>query len=130
MSFVPEPIDVATWPAIFRLLQPALERGGDCSAQELIDDLIESRAQLWVLRTKGGDPKAAAVTQRYGSLLHCQLLGGENMAEWVDDLIATTAHYAKPVGVERFTIEGRPGWERILTPRGWRKRAVVMEISL
>jgi hypothetical protein len=130
MSFAPEPIDIATWPAIFRLLKPALELGGDCTPQELIDDLLESRAQLWVLRTKGGDPKAAAVTQRFGELLHCQLIGGEGMADWIDDLAATVISYARPVGIERFTMQGRIGWERPLASRGWRKRAVIMEFPL
>jgi hypothetical protein len=130
MNFAPEPIDIATWPALFRLLKPALERDGEMTPQDLIDDLLESRAQLWVLRTKGGDPRAVGVTQRYGSLLHCHLLGGEGVTDWIDDLFATVSHYARPTGIEKFTLEGRVGWERILAPRGWRKRAVVMEISL
>jgi hypothetical protein len=130
MSFAPEPVDPQTWPAIYRLLAPAIEHGGDTDAAELIDDLLDNRAQLWVLRTKGGDPAAAAVTQRFGDVLHCQLLGGDGMEDWVDDLIATTARYARPVGVQRFTIQGRLGWERVLAARGWRKKAVVMEWTL
>lgn len=130
MTFRPEPVSIDTWPAIYALLRPAMERGGETTAPELIDELLASRAQLWVLRTEGGDPKAVGVTERFGSILHCHLLGGEGVADWIDDLFESVAAYARPVGIERLTLEGRVGWERILSPRGWKKRSVVMEISL
>lgn len=130
MTFRPEQISPETWPAVFALLRPAIERDGEWTAQDLIDALLDKRAQLWVLRTEGGDPKAAGVTERYGSLLHCHLLGGEGVEAWIDDLFETVAGYARPVGIEKFTLEGRLGWERVLGRRGWKKRAVVMEISL
>jgi hypothetical protein len=129
MTFKPEALDPKTWPAVFALLKPAIELGDDVTAEELIDDLLANRAQLWVNR-KGGDPIAAAVTQRLGSLVHFQLLGGSDMKSWLDDLIAGVAERAKPLGIDRFTMTGRPGFEPVLKDKGWRRRAVIMECSL
>ncbi len=130
MTFTPEPICSDSWPTIHALLRPALDHDGEGSVADLIDDLLANRSQLWVQRTKGGDPISAAVTQRFGPVLHCHLLGGAGLPEVADDLIASTAASARPVGIEMFTIQGRAGWERVLGARGWRKKAVIMEADL
>ena len=128
-SFNCEWPDPVHWPAIHRLLAPAIAHGGDTDAIELIDELLAGRAQLWVKRT-ASVPIAAAVTTITGNTLHCQLLGGTGMHDWLDELIATVAAKARPDGIMRFTMDGRPGWERMLTAKGWKKRRVVMEVDL
>lgn len=130
MMFKPEPLDPATWPQIHALLLPAIEHGGDTTTHELIDQLLSGHAQLWVKR-EDGDPIAVAVTTLHTDrTVHCQLLGGKGLAMWMDELIAAVAKVARPVGVVAFTINGRVGWERLLGARGWRKKAVVMELTL
>jgi len=130
MTFCPEPLDPATWPAICALLRPAIERGGDTTIPELIDELLSGHAQLWVKRDDAGPVAAAVTTLHTDRTVHCQLLGGHGIHDWVDDLIASVEAVARPVGVEAFTIEGRVGWERFLGRRGWRKKKVVMELML
>ncbi len=135
MTFRPEPIDAATWPAIFAILRPAIERTTTVEpVAELIDELLSHRAQLWVSRTEGGDPIAAAVSELIrtpkGHLVNGRLLAGKGMALWVDDLIACIAEHAAYVGAIGIRITGRKGWAKVLGDRGWRERAVVMEMEL
>lgn len=120
------------WPAIHALLRPAIAHGGDTDVIELIDDLLDARAQLWVKRSGGPDnpPLAAAVTTVSGTSLHCQLLGGRGMNDWLDELIDTVAACARPRGIKRFTMEGRSGWKRVLAQKGWRQRRIAMELEL
>lgn len=119
MIFHRENLTATNWPAIFNLLQPAIKQGGDTDAHELIDELLADRAQLWVGRVDG-KPFAAAVTTIHDDhRLNCQLLGGAGMAAWVDDLIATVARHARPLGITHFTETGRRGWRRVLLRKGW-----------
>jgi hypothetical protein len=131
MTFAPEPIHADTWPAIFAILKPAIERSGDATVASLIDDLLSHEAQLWVKRSEGGDPIAAAVSELErtprGLLVHGRLLAGKGMAHWVDDLIACIAEHGKYVGAIGIKISGRKGWVRVLSARGWRVRDYVME---
>lgn len=136
MTFARERINTLTWPAIHALLAPAIARGGDTDAHELIDELLADRAQLWVGR-RHGLPYAAAVTTIHDDkTLNCQLLGGAGMVAWVDALIATVAHHARPLGITHFTETGRPGWRRLLLPKGWEyvghdaSGQVIMELEL
>lgn len=128
--FRPETIHIDTWPAIHALLAPAIAFSGDTVAS-VIDDLISGEAILWVLRTKGGDPIAAAVSELEdtprGQFVHGRLLGGHGMAEWIDRLITDITAHGKDAHAKGIRIEGRIGWQRVLESKGWKRRAVVME---
>lgn len=135
MTFRPEEIDPATWPAIFAILRPAIERTTTTEpVADLIDELLSHRAQLWVSRTEGGDPIAAAVSELIrtprGHLVNGRLLAGRGMGLWLDDLIACIAEHAAYVGAIGIQITGRKGWARVLARRGFRERAIVMEAAI
>lgn len=130
MTFAFEFPTVETWPAIHALLAPAIEHGGDTTAEEVIDELLGNRAQLWAKREDGAPVAVAVTTIHEDGTLNCQLLGGEGMGVWVDDLISTVAEKAKPLGIHHFEMTGRIGWERVLKAKGWRKKKVVMELAL
>lgn len=130
--FAPERIDTATWPAIFAVLQPGIARG-DYTVAELVDELVDNTAQLWVLR-KGGDPVAAAVSELVqtplGLTVHGRLCAGRGMASWVDDLIGCIRAHAEQVGAHEITVDGRFGWARVLGARGWKRKAITMALPL
>lgn len=132
MTFAPERIDVATWPAIYAVLEPGIARG-DYTAAELVDELVDNTAQLWVLR-KGGDPIAAAVSELVqtpaGPIVHGRLCAGRGMNAWVDDLISCIRDHAAVVGAIEITVDGRAGWERVLRARGWQRKSVTMALPL
>lgn len=132
MTFAPERIDPATWPAIHAVLAPGIARG-DYTVTELVDELVDNTAQLWVMR-KGGDPIAAAVSELVqtpaGLIVHGRLCAGRGMAGWVDDLIACIRAHADQVGAFKITVDGRAGWERVLGARGWKREAITMALPL
>jgi hypothetical protein len=135
MSFVRETLSPTTWPAIYALLDPAIRRGGDTDARELIDELLADRAQLWVKRDNGAPVAAAVTTIHDDGELNCQLLGGKGLSDWVDSLIATVAALV-PGNITKFVETGRKGWVRFLEPRGWKHvetlpdGRAVMELTL
>jgi hypothetical protein len=134
MSFRREPLTVTIWPDLHRLLFPAVERGGDTNPQELIEDLLADRAQLWVKRDP--DVIAAAVTTvHHDHSLNFQLLGGSRMPDWLGELIDVVRQESAQIGITRFCETGRKGWARVLSRLGWRETAregddVTMELEL
>lgn len=131
MTFAPEPIHPDTWPAIHAVLAPAMAWGG-YSAAEIIDDLLSGSAQLWVKR-EGGDPIAAAVSQLVaddeGRFVHGKLLSGRGVTKCVDEAVDCVTEHARKVGAAGIRITGRCGWDRVLGAKGWKRRAVTMQLD-
>lgn len=126
--FAREPIDAATWPQIHALLAPALQVTGE-SAADLIDLLLANTNQLWVKR-EGGDPTAAAVSEIEPPETLCiRLLGGKDIASWIDEAVATIAHEA-PAVASKIRVEVSPGLERVLREHGFTRARVVMQKEL
>lgn len=126
MMFRIEPLTTDNWPHAYRLLAPSLALCGD-TAENLIDELLDGRASLWLLR-KGGDPVSAAVTEvvetPQGKFIHGRHLGGGH----VDEAVAAVRAYARRIGADKIKIVGRKGWQRRLAKMGWRQAGVIMEL--
>jgi hypothetical protein len=117
-----EPISIETWPQIYALLAPAMERTGE-HVSSLIDLLLANRNQLWVKR-EGGDPVAAAVSEiEPPSTLCIRLMGGKNIASWIDEAVAAIEANAPGTKVR---VEVIPALERVLREHGFRKSKVEM----
>jgi hypothetical protein len=131
MTFAPENIHPDSWPQIYAIIAPALARAGT-SASDLIDELLANTAQLWVKRGGSDQVLAAAITELLSSpdgvFVHGRILAGK--ASDIDQAIAVVTHHARMIGAKGIRIEGRNGWERILSAKGWTRRAVVMEKSI
>lgn len=126
--FVREHISVDSWPQIYALLAPALERTGE-HVSSLIDLLLADRNQLWVKR-EGGDPKAVAVSEIEPPETLCiRLLGGRDIASWIDEATETITSEARHVATN-VRVEVVPALERVLREHGFRKTRVHMEKGL
>jgi hypothetical protein len=73
--------------------------------------------QLWV------HPKAVAVTQiqslpKFKTLL-LVTLGGDDMGEWIDELMALLAAYGREMGCKYAEQWGRKGWLKVSEKRGF-----------
>lgn len=110
------PAPVGIWPVVSSLLKPALERGGDSSLDEVMAEVDEGRAQLWIAH-RAEDVRMALVTQAAGDALHLWLCGGREMPSWLG-FLDTLKAAAREGGFKRLTIDGRRGWGRVL---GWAK---------
>lgn len=90
------------------------------SAEDILTCLQMRQMQLWV------HPKAAAVTQiqvlpQYKKLVLITL-GGEDMDEWLDDLMDTLEAYGRDMGCKYGEQWGRKGWLRVNEKRGYGAR--------
>lgn len=97
-------------------LQAALERDGLNGLTEVAAEVASGRSLLWPGRA------AAAVTEQTRDL-HIWLAGGD-----LRELLAMEqdcARWAKANGFDRLTIEGRKGWERVLS--GYRARRLLVK---
>lgn len=61
-----------------------------------------------------------------GKALICRAIGGTGLAAWLPELIEFAQRLAEDQGCAELVCYGRPGWEALLTGRGYLKRAVVM----
>lgn len=93
-------------------LRPAL---GEATEIELLTELRRGEARLWV-----GDD-AALVTQLAqeadGACIHIWLAGGTLAG--VLALRPGIEAWARGAGCRSITVEGRPGWRRVLRPYGY-----------
>ena len=77
---------------------------------------------------------AACTTRIYDTpqsrVLIAEWLGGERLAEWLDDALVIIEQFARDQGCTKIEGSGRKGWERMLTSKGWRYLATTYEKDL
>lgn len=102
------------------MLAGALSYARGHTLESVLEDLKAQRSLLWVLQTDGAI-RAAAVCypDRKASAVHVWLLGGDDMDEWLDSLIAALERYARDEGLEAIQAGVRMGLARVLNRRGW-----------
>ena len=101
------------WHEALTWLQPAMTHGGETDEAEVTAQLDCGRAQLWL--AIDGNVRAALVTTRHGDRLHLWLCGG-NGCDW-PGLLRQIMAFVADSGVTRWTLDGRPGWSRVLKGR-------------
>ncbi len=104
---------------------PAL-RTEDGDEAALLAEIQSGRAQLWA--GEGGAVVTQCVTAQDGRTLHIWLAGGELAA--VLALRPGIEAWARGLGCEAITIEGRAGWARVLRTHGYRSHGAVLRRSL
>jgi len=120
-GFVRHP-DAATWAAAAPFLQAALDHADDGTTLAGVkSDIDDGLAQLWIDAPLAG----ACVTRRCGDTLEVWLMGGTVAHLPLLDAIMDAA---RRDGCTRMTLDGRPGWQRLLP--GWRVRTVTLERML
>ena len=94
-------------------LRPALV---DATVDELIDELASGRAQLWLAEHSA--LVTELVAQGSDRCLHIWLAGGS-----LTDILGLRPGleaWARGQGCSHITIDGRPGWIRVLRRYGYR----------
>ena len=129
----PEHLDIV-WPRVLPLIERALARGqGDESTPEdVLSRLATGESQLWVV-ARESEITAAAVLSVMDSAkkrkLHIDILSGTDMPAWVDQLEDLFRKFKDRVDADCIEASCRPGLARVLSNRGWRRKAVVMSIE-
>jgi hypothetical protein len=118
-GYVPPPFGLL-WPDIRRLLNEAVEKGGN-DWGEVEAALAAETAQLWLTIPEDDPdfPVAAMVTRMDGNTFEIWLAGGKVLSTSVPYL-ETALRAAREEGATNARIVGRKGWTRVLKPYGWR----------
>lgn len=106
-------------------LQPALDRDGNKhNFEDIYLSVLKGDMQLWQ------GPRGAAITQVIdfpnARVLHVLLAGGA--MQQILDFEESAAAWGRSIGCTSMTLNGRMGWQRILT--GWDTTSVMMERPL
>jgi len=123
------------WILVEDLIQKACDRsGGFADANDVKKWLEQGTMQLWVAwDNEVKKVKCVCVTElrqypKY-KICDCKITTGTNFKSWVDfmDIVMKWAQKQECKKMEIFT---RPGWERILKPKGFIKTHVQLERML
>lgn len=121
------------WPLIEPYLQNVLRHGqGDSiTVGSIYLSLVEDKQKLWVV-TDGTEVYAACIFSVINNpanvVLFVSVLAGRQMDDWADVLIERLAHYRGRVGADCVECSARLGLAKYLSKKGWKKKAVIMEL--
>jgi len=120
----------AAWPDVSPWITKACERShGRMRPEDWYEGIKERTYQLWVM---GGNAGIDAVfiteirsypRRRYA---HVHIGIGRNMRRWLH-LIDEFERLSRDYGLDGIEGNWRPGWERVLASKGYRKTHVFME---
>jgi hypothetical protein len=124
------------WRSVGPLVALACARSsGKFEPADVARAVAEERFQLWV-GSDAADPARVCVMlltrlMRYPGLLACELLAcvGDDRPDWEHHL-ETVEAWARAQGCGLMQPIARPGWERVLARRGYRKTHVMLEKKL
>lgn len=122
------------WPQIRERVAACCARsGGKYEPVDVLLNCLSRRMNMWLVQGDADHISAIAITEivAYPRITVCKLLActGEGAEQWVD-LLADIEAWAKAQGCAAIEPICRPGWERRLKPKGYRKTHVVLEKSL
>jgi hypothetical protein len=119
---VPPDRVVEVLPLVQGFIEAAMKRAVFSTADEVISDLINERALLWLV--VDGTIKGAGVTQLNNGV--CEVVTFAGTLEHLH-LIETIRAFAKAEGCTKLRLIGRAGWK--ILP-GFKTKAVIMESQI
>jgi hypothetical protein len=122
------------WPLAHALVQKACETNGGYNAEHILEYLKEGSMQLWMaIESESNKVICVCVTEirQYPNFKVCDLriTTGEQFERWYN-FMDQICQWAKSNGCKKMEIFARPGWERILKSKGFRKTHVQIERNL
>jgi hypothetical protein len=125
----------AVWDDAAPFLQASLNRGiGDLTLEDLKEFCFGGDAALLIFTNPHADLVGAAVTQLLKHpdqrvILKILAYGGERF-ETMRHCLAQVEDSAKKMGAQAVIFHGRPGWQRVCGPMGYKFKQVIMEKAL
>jgi len=120
------------WILVKDFIQKACARSDNfCDAEDVKKWLEQGTMQLWVAwDNKNKKVKCVCVTElrqypKY-KVCDCRITTGTDHKSWVD-FMDTVMQWAKGQGCKKMELFTRPGWERILKPKGFFKTHIQLE---
>jgi len=131
---VPPELTIQCWRDIRELVLEAQEHGmGESDEWDLVDRLARGDIQMWLVMDKDEQqPIGVKLTRmqqypRRKALVDFVTAGRGALGEngWFEDVQDEIEEWAREQGCEYIEGIGRPGWERIGKPMGYRKQYTV-----
>ena len=124
-------------PRVWSALAPEIEKamssgqGDECTPETIAASLGAGLSEMWAIhdQTRLMGCVVIAIEQSSTRKVWVDLLAGFEMDTWVGKLEEVLKAYAEQVGASCVEASCRPGLARNLEKRGWRKKAVIMEIK-
>ena len=122
------------WPQILPMIEKGLSHGqGDTYDSDTIyRDILEGKSSLWVVH-EGEDVQAGVVftviTHPKAKKVFVEILAGKNMESWVDQLEGLLSDYKDLIGASCIEASCRKGLAKRLSNRGWKTKAIIMELT-
>jgi hypothetical protein len=124
------------WPEASPLVALACARSsGKFEAPDIVRAVTRGEFQLWLgVTEREAHPVQVILITRvlnYPRLRACELLAcvGDDRESW-EDLLDEIERWARDRGCALMQPIARPGWERVLAKRGYRKTHVMLEKPL
>tara|TARA_R110000764_G_scaffold65594_3_gene137262 strand:- start:219 stop:632 length:414 start_codon:yes stop_codon:yes gene_type:complete len=121
------------WPLARDLIQKACDTNGAFNAEDIKEKCKQGSMQLWLVVDETDKVLATVVTEirTYPNYKVCdaRIVTGIQMSRWhhhVEDLEA----WAKEEGCKKMELFARPGWEKVMKPKGYLKTHVQIEKAL
>lgn len=132
INFTKEQVE-KVWPLAKDLVQKACETNGGFNAEHILEFLKEGTMQLWMAIDENNQVICCCVTEirQYPNFKVCDLriTTGVQYERWVD-YMDNICEWAKSNGCKKMEVFARPGWERILKHKGFKKTHVQIEREL
>lgn len=122
----------AWWPRVKPWADDFCEHSqGSFDSGYILDNLTAEMMQLWVVM-RDDELIAVCLTEvRVTKLTECVIIvmTGSDMRAWLP-LLEKLEEYARQMGCQKMVGVARPGWEKMISPYGYKKTHVQMEKRL
>lgn len=118
------------WPEVRPWIEQACETArGKFDADDILAGLLSGDDQLWIWKTPTAFAVGITHLSNYPKQRVCNLriVTGSNMDEWALSCVETIERWAIANGCSAMEFQARPGWERVLSRRGYDKTHVYLE---
>ena len=112
------------------LIARACHRSGDIENPEAIEQGIRAGEYALLLLEDGDKVLGVCVLQNCGDYLHVLSVGGRGIIEDIGTWFKWWARIARHLGFKALSLNGRKGWEKVLSPFGFKRNGNNVEVVL
>ncbi len=120
ISGVPSHSLLSVWERVTEVLERVVTAETGYTLDDILLELHDEQAQLWVVE----DFEAVIVTKLLvrprQKALWVWYVAGDNVGQWIGDLITLLEAFAKHHGCDYLEFSGRKGWAKYCKPNGYR----------
>lgn len=120
------------WRYLEKQIMSGLSRGqGDeCYPEKMYEGVLDGTSQMWAMHdeTELDAVIILSVEDSATRKVWVDLLAGDNLTKWADELESTLVDFKKSVGASCIEASCRSGLAKFLRKRGWKKKATIMSL--